>query len=191
MFNTMVLILAAQKALTDASSERAQQIQACRRLVRMQEWIHVSAVVAAEFAPMIRSGDEEKVYGGLVISPLTAAHVYRAAELARRVKSSKMVCRVCLNPKSAETCKECGNKVAVGSRINDLQIAATAELDPAVHVLYTYDRFLLEDVRPLLQNCQVQRPPSASGDLFEQAAATDDANEDAVERPARLPQPKK
>jgi hypothetical protein len=103
------------------------------------------------------------------VIPLTAEHVDLAAQLAKKLRESDKLCRLCLSPKATEPCRACGNQTSRQSRINDLQIAATVDCTADVEVLYTFDSWVLSSVAPLLERCTIRKPPHSAGELFESA----------------------
>jgi hypothetical protein len=55
MLDTMILVYGSQPSAPQSSPDRAELIQSSKILLRNQQPLRVSAVVAAEFLPMVRS----------------------------------------------------------------------------------------------------------------------------------------
>lgn len=171
MLDTMVLVFASRKNAPQASGGRVALIQASKTLILSGETLLMSAVVLSEFTPMLKDAAARDRIKDITVAALTGEHVLLAAELAAKLGESKKLCGQCLSPKGTLKCPGCGNHVSQQYRLNDLHIAAAADCVSDVDTLYTFDKWLLEDVEPLLTRCKIKRPPSATGGLFEHVEA--------------------
>jgi len=90
----------------------------------------------------------------------------KAVNLISEIQKSPDFCNKCLIPKKRENCKHCGLPTAGLSRINDLIIIATAEVNSDIKELYTYDEPMIK-LQQYIKNCKISKPPSCDGPLFE------------------------
>lgn len=81
----------------------------------------------------------------------------RAAELMTLRTADPQVCPSCWSVKRALPCKTCKRLVSRPQRFADAVIVATAECDPDIHVLYTFDSGVL-DMGRLVTSIEIVRP---------------------------------
>jgi hypothetical protein len=179
-FDAMVLILAIKAPLLKEVKpppdvlSRADVIERCASVVNRAETVRVCAVAwleARRFASPAEQAALDIIEGRAHIDPIDASVVARAVALQqKRIQQWKVpICVKCGNPAGAKPCPECGLSLSEKTRFNDYLIAAAAEVDPQITVLYTTDSNVLS-MQPDLR-VKVVSPPSQSGPLFEKVEA--------------------
>lgn len=145
-------------------------------LLTCKSEIWVASVAWLEFLRGHRPEEEEladKVTHNVRIAPVDAPAVVRAHELlnARNLKEKK--CRTCNSWERATPCSLCKKYVSNKINIIDAMVAAVAENDGKVNILYSYDNGALE-YAPYVKRktCRFERPPNADGPLFDRKSDT-------------------
>lgn len=171
MIDTHVLIFACRSPKDRDSADLKGRIAAATALLRTLDEIRVCAVAWFEFQRFLRDEERpifERYRGRLRIDPVDAAVAERAVALFNARRSHPTVCRECLGTRDGHVCKGCRNRVCTTQRINDALIAASAEVQDDVTILYSDDSGIHDfalSVDP--SRCEVRRPPHPDGELFE------------------------
>ena len=99
----------------------------------------------------------ERVCGDLNVISIDEQIAFRAAELLAIRSTDPSVCRHCLGIKGGVSCKGCKSRLSKTQRFADAMIVATADCNPDIDVLYTFDAGVL-DMGRLVTGCDIRNP---------------------------------
>jgi hypothetical protein len=88
----------------------------------------------------------------------------RAAELFMATRKPGKVCLKCLGViKDPNKCSVCGNMRSKDQKSGDIVMVATADVDPDVRILYSWDNGVLTTLADQVKNVQIKEPPQPLG----------------------------
>jgi len=141
---------------TDTACAAFELLKSCERFC-------ISAVTTFELMHT-ENPEQRRIFGQLSLEEhaLTRQISNLAADIANHARIEGMICEKCWAMLPTRTCKHCNGQVARQQRINDILIAATAEVH-RVPTLYARDGGMIElgKLGKFFQNTQIILPPPA------------------------------
>jgi predicted nucleic acid-binding protein len=165
MVDTMVLSYAFV-AEAPVDDDHKQKKQASQVLLMSMEVVRVSAITWIELCRVVEPESLGPLREQILVEAVDAAIAEQAARILNKFRASEDVCRKCLSSTRSGRCA-CGRVVSRHQKVNDALILATAEQLAQVDTLFTYDGGILELGHYV--ECDVRKPPSPHGELFETA----------------------